>query len=60
MSNIEQKLKVIAGLGAGDALYPREAATILRALDVLHRVADNMCTNPTQEARDICAQLIDL
>lgn len=57
---VEQKLKIIAGLGAGDPLYPREAATLLRALDVLHRVADGICTNPTKEAQDVCAQLIDI
>lgn len=41
----------------GTKISEAEAKTILRCLDVLHRVADNMCTNPAKEARDILQQI---
>lgn len=54
--SIEAKLRMIA-MGIATPLDTNEVARMLRCLDVLHRVADNMCTNPAKEARDILQQI---
>lgn len=54
--SVIQKLNDL-DLGMPRPLTLAEVKTAKRAIDVLRRIAENGCTNPQKEAKDILRQL---